>query len=116
MSTCGPTAHRYYLTDRASLRFSRFGPTAHRFGWWRRRMLPAMLERSFSAVRPLAAAASRCRRLRRKPHESAGKQAMRCTTTSLGHHCLANPPGGQCGLEPPPTGVERVGSGRHSGG
>src|SRR5512135_1817437 len=32
---CGPTAHRFFLTDSASFRFWRFGPTAHHFALWR---------------------------------------------------------------------------------
>src|SRR5262245_46823082 len=68
---CEPTAHRYYLTDSASFRFRRFGPTVHRSVLWRYapfRMIPLMLLRA-SPKRRTTPAGNRQRSPRGGSHE-----------------------------------------------
>src|SRR5512135_2345951 len=75
-------------------RIANLVPTAHRFDWWRRRLLFATPGRSFALVARQAASARRYRWLRGKPLELVGKRALCCPTTGLGRHCPAMLPTG----------------------
>src|SRR5512135_3290036 len=79
---CGPTAHRFFLTDSASFRFWRFGSPTHHFALWR--PVPLLTSPPIPSRLPLGRRTTSAGNRQRPPR--GGSHARRTRGSSSRHH------------------------------